>query len=721
MRELTNIEHRQQHDSMSRQGIANGLIIDYSALANLQSDASLGKLNTKSTYRAANNLFNWNGTALIPVGVQPYSSQSAFNASLTAGVAAVGLVNGVLFVSSDGVTSGPVVIGSQSVSAAKLKAAINFNKTIDYKTNFYNAPPAWVTGTQYYKFQAVASGGNWYVAMNSGVSGATAPTIQTPNTTSPFNCVSDGTVYWSYICPALTPIASDTTVAISFATTHNASCTQLFTPVTVSTVVIPGGSAISGQYTIQFSGALPTNMVVGYGISGSGVAGNSYITALDFGNNIITINSVFATSPVNQNYTITPITSTVAGSSNAPQSWQVSSNGSTNEYIASNLPNININPLAHSLVVAPTGLCTRPRQASGGGTTAAWHLFQSNGMIDKNNNDDVVGYWEISTDSLLIEIAASGNFMPNSSSATGLRVIIDDIDVNVGVACNSNAAGNGTQYTVITLTGPIRKRSIKVFGISGIYQANITQNASLMPVILPPLNILCIGDSFFKGSGTGPYREYLSYPQCTLSEMGLIGGGTLVAGPGTGVDTGWPVTAVNNLNWLAKLSWQGVGLSPTNPQVFSSANKSFDIVWVELPNGNDTVGSYPTLGADTLNFLQQLRALQPNALFLFHCVWPQMASTFDYNNYNATYPVIQNAITQFNDPNSIYIDAGQSKGQLYLQGIGACESGHQAGNGNGNLLRGATYPSADWLHPNDAGIPWAGKISSDLFNVTFGI
>ena len=49
MRELTDIEHRAMHDSMSRRGIANGLIVDYSAYANLQSDAALGKLNKKLT------------------------------------------------------------------------------------------------------------------------------------------------------------------------------------------------------------------------------------------------------------------------------------------------------------------------------------------------------------------------------------------------------------------------------------------------------------------------------------------------------------------------------------------------------------------------------------------------------------------------------------------------------------------------------------------------
>ena len=101
---------------------------------------------------------------LIQGGVQSFTSQAAFNASLTPGAEAVGLVNGVLYTSSDGISSFPALVNDIS------RSVVIFGDSITALNTFL---PGQTNDRGYFTWANAYLNGYFTLLNNAGVGGNT--------------------------------------------------------------------------------------------------------------------------------------------------------------------------------------------------------------------------------------------------------------------------------------------------------------------------------------------------------------------------------------------------------------------------------------------------------------------------------------------------------------------------------------------------------------------
>lgn len=117
----------------------------------------------------------------------------------------------------------------------------------------YKSAPAWTTGTAYKFGNVVANAGNWYVAANSGTSGASAPV----HTNS--SAVTDGGVLWTYYGPARSTADDPATPAVVVNTTIPSGFSNVYriNPVSIGTSgYLPGSVRLIGGTAADNAGSL---------------------------------------------------------------------------------------------------------------------------------------------------------------------------------------------------------------------------------------------------------------------------------------------------------------------------------------------------------------------------------------------------------------------------------------------------------------------------------
>lgn len=344
----------------------------------------------------------------------------------------------------------------------------------------------------------------------------------------------------------------------------------------------------------------------------------------------------------------------------------------------------------------------RAAQTAGGtlGLRASQFIYNAAG-------NEVSAQWEFNTDSPKIQFAASGyDTAAVASTGGGLRVWVDDVEVQPGAFFQALATNNASTYTLITFTGAVKVRNIKILGIDGIRDVRILPNYTLYKVKTNPLKALWIGDSIGAGSAMGPSRTKMNWPNTVLNEIGMrygitnaSTGGTGVENAGTGVNFLTRVTATSNSAFL-----------PPNSTTFAEAVNKFDVVFIAA-SGNDGSSS-TTLQSNYVLLLQAIRTLQPNALIVVHGAWPgasAYAVSADYGNTKASA-----AFTAWADNKSLFIKtrSDASEGE-WLTALGYSASGQTTATGNSSL-----YVGSDGTHPNDAGILfYARQTVKQLLNV----
>lgn len=365
------------------------------------------------------------------------------------------------------------------------------------------------------------------------------------------------------------------------------------------------------------------------------------------------------------------------------------------------------------LLRSPNSMAVVARQTSGGA------LGLGGGIGNRNITYELGGhYWEIETESQIIEFASS------QYDYTGVRVLVDDVEYEVGAQFPSAAVlsglNNNNLYMTLTFTGPVKKRNIKISGLDGIRAIRIQSNAALYPVTQDPqtLNVLAFGDSIFAGSAQGPSRPFATWPNLTFAELGGRMLLTNLSVGGTGLEVGDNTGSGVNYNWLQRLTESAANVSRTTLGVYNStalqaAVNSYDLIWVDLPNNNDNPAS-PTLPAKILTFLQTLRTYQPNAFIWVHGGWQGTNAS----NADAFDAVVKAVFTQWGDPNSAYTITRQAGGApvSWEQGSGYCASGHISSTGNTSLLVGG-----DGVHPDDAGIKCRAQRSAQAVMQLLGV
>ena len=393
--------------------------------------------------------------------------------------------------------------------------------------------------------------------------------------------------------------------------------------------------------------------------------------------------------------TLTNIFTPVTGSFGSMTGAVLSGNSNNEFIIVGSGSTIVMNSKTSAILACPLAAYTVSKQTPGGlpGIAGSNGLYRSDGNVIQHYL-----YWEINTDeSTTIQFESAG------SDTRSVTVQVDGVDMQVG-AFQNTITGNASVFTTIAITGKTKKRKIRVFGLAAIRSVRIKPNSAFFPVEMPNLKMLAFGDSFFAGAlPQGPSRIDISIPQVVARELGLTGCTECSTG-GTGIEVGTaPV-----YNWAQKIANTGYTNLPANSLVYSSAIVSYDIVWIEWPNGNDIATG--TIAANLLLFLKAWRTLQPTALIILHCGWPN-------NIYDAMDTIGQAQFAAWADPNSLYISAGSAtKAGLWISGTGYCLSGYTAPAGNSSLLRGA-----DGLHPNDSGILIAGMQSAEAIKIALGV